>query len=111
MQSMGLAWSHALIGKQALSILSSNAICSVWYALIVCIASVLVSLEFKVNTVLMLSDVCLMLSDVCLSRIRQAFSDVFHFHLVNSRSVWYHYYCHRSKCLHKRSAIVANHKI
>lgn len=104
MQSMGLAWSHALIGKQALSILSSNAICSVWYALIVCIASVLVSLEFKVNTVLMLSD-------VCLSRIRQAFSDVFHFHLVNSRSVWYHYYCHRSKCLHKRSAIVANHKI
>lgn len=104
MQSMGLAWSHALIGKQALSILSSNAICSVWYALIVCVASVLVSLEFKVNTVLMLSD-------VCLSRIRQAFSDVFHFHLVNSRSVWYHYYYHRSKCLHKRSAIVANHKI
>ncbi|KIR97283.1 hypothetical protein L804_05465 [Cryptococcus deuterogattii 2001/935-1] len=48
LKSMGLAGSHALIGKQALSILSSNAICSVWYALIVCIASVLmpVSREF-----------------------------------------------------------------
>ncbi|XAO27182.1 hypothetical protein I312_106024 [Cryptococcus bacillisporus CA1280] len=43
--SMGLAASHALIGKQALSILSSNAICSVWYALIVCIASVLMSVS------------------------------------------------------------------
>lgn len=104
MQSMGLAGSHALIGKQALSILSSNAICSVWYSLIVCIASVLVSLEFKVKT-------GLMLSDACLSRIRQAFSDVSHLHLGNYHSVWYHYYCHRSKCLHKRSAIVANHKI
>ncbi|KAE8542874.1 hypothetical protein D1P53_000937 [Cryptococcus gattii VGV] len=41
--SMGLAGSHALVGKQALSTLSSYAICSVWYALIVCIVSVLVS--------------------------------------------------------------------
>ncbi|KIR59097.1 hypothetical protein I314_05081, partial [Cryptococcus bacillisporus CA1873] len=45
LKSMGLAGSHALIGKQALSILSSNAICSVWYALIVCIASVLMSVS------------------------------------------------------------------
>ncbi|KIR35488.1 hypothetical protein I352_01763 [Cryptococcus deuterogattii MMRL2647] len=45
LKSMGLAGSHALVGKQALSTLSSNAICSVWYALIVCIASVLMSVS------------------------------------------------------------------
>ncbi|KAL0241923.1 hypothetical protein I308_106097 [Cryptococcus tetragattii IND107] len=44
-RSSSQTWSHALIGKQALSILSSNAICSVWYALIVCIASVLMSVS------------------------------------------------------------------
>lgn len=99
---MGLAGSHALVGKQALSTLSSNAICSVWYALIVCIASVLVSFVFKVRT-------GLIVSDVYLSRIRQAFPNVFHLHLGNLHSVWYHYRCHRSTCLHKRPVDVANH--
>ncbi|OCF40859.1 hypothetical protein I317_05309 [Kwoniella heveanensis CBS 569] len=43
LKSIGLAGSHVLVGKQAINTLSSNAICSVWYALIIAIVSVMMS--------------------------------------------------------------------
>ncbi|WWD00941.1 hypothetical protein V866_007879 [Kwoniella sp. B9012] len=42
-KSIGLGGSHVLAGKQALNTLSTNAICSVWFALIIMIVSVLMS--------------------------------------------------------------------
>ncbi|WVR04882.1 hypothetical protein IAU60_001894 [Kwoniella sp. DSM 27419] len=43
LKSIGLGGSHVLVGKQALNTLSSNAICSVWFALIVAVVSVMAS--------------------------------------------------------------------
>ena len=46
LKSMGLAGSHVLVGQKALNTLSSNAICGVWFGLVIAVASVLVSLSF-----------------------------------------------------------------
>ncbi|ODN85248.1 hypothetical protein L198_07571 [Cryptococcus wingfieldii CBS 7118] len=43
LKSIGLAGSHVLVGRQAINTLSSYAICSVWYALIIAVVSVLMS--------------------------------------------------------------------
>jgi len=40
---MGLAGSHVLVGQRALNTLSDNAICGVWYGLVVAVASILMS--------------------------------------------------------------------
>lgn len=40
---MGLAGSHVLVGQKALNTLSDNAICGVWYGLIVAVASIFMS--------------------------------------------------------------------
>ncbi|WRT64466.1 uncharacterized protein IL334_001398 [Kwoniella shivajii] len=42
-KSIGLGGSHVLAGRQALNTLSTNAICSVWYALIIAFVSVMMS--------------------------------------------------------------------
>ncbi|WWC86580.1 uncharacterized protein L201_001457 [Kwoniella dendrophila CBS 6074] len=42
-KSIGLGGSHVLAGRAALSSISSNAICSVWFALIIMIVSVMMS--------------------------------------------------------------------
>ncbi|ODO11992.1 hypothetical protein I350_00776 [Cryptococcus amylolentus CBS 6273] len=57
--SMGLAGSHVLLGKQGLAQLSSNAICSVWFSLITAVASVLMSISREFSKLYLMSTLSL----------------------------------------------------
>lgn len=62
---MGLAGSHVLVGQKALNTLSDNAICAVWYGLIVAVASIFMSYNRewgKLHFLSGISVVCILVS-------------------------------------------------